>query len=79
ADLVLVMEQLHLEWINRLFFFRCKTAQLLGDFALRRENPEIEDPYGAPLAVYETCAREIVDCMPGLIDHILGQLGWTDS
>lgn len=79
ADLVLAMETVHLDWINHLFFFRCKTAHLLGDFAPQRENPEIEDPYGAPLAAYETCAKEIVDCMPGLIDHILCQLGWTDS
>ena len=47
---------------------------LLGTFAVKRENPEIEDPYGSPLDAYETCAGEIVACLPGLIDHIREQV-----
>ena len=74
ADLVLAMENYHIDKINDLLFFRCKTARLLGSFDHERENPEIEDPYGAPLGAYEACASEIVACMPALIDHIRHQV-----
>lgn len=74
ADLVLAMERYHIDKINDLLFFRCKYALLLGAFAEKRENPEIEDPYGSPLAAYETCASEIAACMPGLIAHIREQV-----
>lgn len=74
ADLVLAMENYHLYEINDLLFFRCKYARLLGTFAPQRENPEIEDPYGLAFGAYETCASEILACMPGLIDHIRRQM-----
>lgn len=74
ADLVLAMERYHLEKINDLLFFRCKYALLMGTFSEQRENPEIEDPYGSPSEAYETCANEIVTCIPGIIDHIRQQV-----
>ena len=74
ADLVLAMENYHIDKINELLFFRCKYALLLGTFADERENPEIEDPYGSPLGAYETCAGEIVACLPGVIGHIRRQV-----
>lgn len=74
ADLVLAMEKYHLRKINDLLFFRCRYALLLGSFAADRENAEIEDPYGRPLADYEACAAEILTCMPALIDHIRRQV-----
>ena len=74
ADLVLAMERYQLDQINRLRFFRCKYATLLGLFAADRPDPEIEDPYRAPLDAYVTCAQEIADCMPGLITYIWGQV-----
>ena len=70
ADLVLAMEKYHIDRINDLLFFSCKYALMLGAFAADRPHPEIEDPYGSPFDVYQTCAREIVACMPGLIDDI---------
>ena len=74
ADLVLGMENYHLDHINSLLIFRCSYARLLGGFALQRQHPEIEDPYGLSFAAYETAAREILACMPGVVDHIRGQL-----
>ena len=74
ANLVLAMERYHIDKINDLLFFRCKYALLLGTFAEKRENPEIEDPYGSPFGAYETCASEIVACLPGLIDYIRQQV-----
>ena len=74
ADLVLAMEKYHIDKINDLLFFRCKYAMLLGTFAAKRENPEVEDPYGLPFGAYETCASEIAACLPGLIDNIWRQV-----
>lgn len=74
ADLVLAMENDHLVYINRLFFFRCKYARLLGDFAPDGFDAEIEDPYGLPYAAYEKAARTMVACMPALIDDIRRRL-----
>ena len=70
ADLVLTMENYHLRKISDLLFFRCRYAQLLGSFAGPQTNPEIADPYGLPLGAYETSAKEIAACMPGLIEAI---------
>jgi protein-tyrosine-phosphatase len=70
SDLVLAMEPYHLTLVNQLFLFRCKYAKLLGSFNEQRPYPEIEDPYRLPLDAYETCAAEIVDCMPGVIADI---------
>jgi protein-tyrosine phosphatase len=77
ADLVLAMEHFHLEKINDLLIFRCRYARLLGTFAPERHTPEIEDPYGSPSSAYEHCARDIMDCLPGLIDHIRRQVEKT--
>ena len=79
ADLVLAMEKYHIDKINELLFFRCKYALLLGTFAANRENPEIEDPYGMPFGVYETCSGEIAACLPELIDHIRRQVDMKAS
>ncbi len=70
ADLVLAMENYHLEKINGLLFFGCRYAHLIGSFDPQREHPEIEDPYGLPLQAYTQCAADIAACIPGVIDHI---------
>jgi protein-tyrosine phosphatase len=74
AQLVLAMEQDHLDRINSQLFFRCKYARLLGSFAPQWEDPDIEDPYGGPFAAYNTAAKAILECMPGLIDYIRQQV-----
>jgi protein-tyrosine-phosphatase len=74
ADLILAMEQFHIDQINSRLFFRCKYAHLLGSFAPQRENPEIQDPYGMPYAAYATAADAILECTPGLIEYIRRQV-----
>lgn len=74
ADLVLAMEQFHIDQINSRLFFRCKYAHLLGSFAPQRKNPEIQDPYHLPYAAYAAAADAILECTPGLIDFIRGQV-----
>jgi len=70
ADLVLAMERFHLDRIDDLLIFRCKYSLMLGKFDEQRENAEIEDPYGLAFDAYQTCAKELAACMPGLIDFI---------
>jgi protein-tyrosine phosphatase len=79
ADLVLAMEREHLEGINNLLFLRCKYADLIGAYANLPEAPEIRDPYGHAFEAYETSAAAIVDCIPGLIDHIRRQVEQKSS
>jgi protein-tyrosine phosphatase len=74
VDLVLAMEKYHLDRINSMFFFRCKHARLLGTFAPDWTDPEISDPYGEPYAAYESTARLIMACIPGLIEYIRRQM-----
>jgi protein-tyrosine phosphatase len=74
ADLILTMEQFHIDQINSRLFFRCKYAHLLGMFAPQRDNPEIEDPYGMPYAAYAAAADAILECTPGVIDYIRRQV-----
>jgi protein-tyrosine phosphatase len=75
ADLVLGMEKHHIDHINHLLIFRCKYARLLGEFAPQNDAPEIDDPYGLGIDAYEAAIHRIIDCIPGLIDYIHGQLG----
>jgi protein-tyrosine phosphatase len=70
ADLILAMEDYHLDKINDLLIFRCRYARLLGSFADESNHPEIDDPYGGPFVAYERCAETIIDCLPGLISYI---------
>jgi protein-tyrosine phosphatase len=79
ADLVLAMERYHLDRINDLLFFRCRYAQLLGEFNPQREYPEIEDPYGLAFGAYQTCANELAVCMPDLIETIRQKVKATSS
>lgn len=74
ADLVLVMENLHLKQINSMFFFRCSHVRLLRFFSTDPADLEVSDPYGRAYAAYEETARTLIDCLPGVINHIRGQL-----
>ena len=76
ADLVLGMEQYHLDYVNSLLIFRCKYARLLGAFDRKMQDDalEIDDPYGLSFSAYEAAAGEIQACIPGVIDYISGQL-----
>ena len=67
ADIIFVMERLHLDQVLR----RCPSAKdkvfLLKAYGLPKEEtgmtPEIPDPIGKPLEVYEICLSEIRDAV----------------
>ena len=63
ADLIFVMEQFQLEEVIRRFPETLGKAQLLKPYGLRPDelvgNPNIPDPIGKPLEIYEVCFAEI--------------------
>jgi len=63
ADLIFVMEQFQLDEVLRRFPETRGKTQLLKPYGLRPEdvvgNPNIPDPIGKPLEIYEVCFAEI--------------------
>jgi protein-tyrosine phosphatase len=59
ADLVLVMERAHAEWVHRQAPPLRGRVQLLG----RWREQEIADPYGQRREVFEACFEQIDDCV----------------
>jgi protein-tyrosine phosphatase len=59
ADLVLVMERAHADWVHHQVPPLRGRVQLLG----RWRDQEIADPYGQRREVFETCFEQIDDCV----------------
>lgn len=43
---------------------------LFREFLPPPANPEIGDPYGGPLKIYEACRDEMVEAIPGLLAYL---------
>ena len=75
ADLVLVMERFHEEEILRRFPSAKGKIQLLKTYGRSSEqsapNPNIPDPIGKPMEVYEVCFEEIREA----IERVAASLG----
>jgi protein-tyrosine phosphatase len=67
ADLILAMEQAHLEVVRGMSLFGKPNARLLTYFGPYNLEPEIADPYGYPLTAYEECLKIMHPCINGLI------------
>jgi protein-tyrosine-phosphatase len=67
ADLVFVMEQFHAEEVVRRVPNAKGKVHLLKSYGLAPreggDNPNIPDPIGKPLEVYEVCFAEIRDAV----------------
>jgi len=71
ADLILVMERLQLEEIERTYPEAKGKAKLLRGFA--RDGTikfDIIDAYGLPLANYRECFKEIKESVDGLFKYL---------
>jgi len=79
ADLILAMEQFQVEEIIRRFPSARDNVHLLKSYAATPrdgvENPNIPDPIGKPLEVYEGCFIEIRDA----IERVAKSLGVHSS
>jgi protein-tyrosine-phosphatase len=67
ADLILVMECRHLEAVRSLSENAKEKSWLLKQYVKADNNPEIRDPLGGPLEVYEECRIIIQDAIEKLI------------
>lgn len=52
-----------------------KNLYLFRQFVPGDEDKEIGDPYGGPLRVYEAARDEMVESIPGLIEHLKTLIG----
>ncbi len=76
ADLILTMEEFHVEEIARRFPSARGKIHLLKAYGLERpleppQSPNIPDPIGKPMEVYEVCFADIRDS----IERVLRSLG----
>ncbi len=71
ANLILVMDMLQIEFIDKFFpQYRYKTF-LLKEYAGFFSQPEIFDPIGQPEAVYLSTAEEIKICVEIVVEKII--------
>jgi protein-tyrosine phosphatase len=74
AGLILVMERMHLDMVQRMRLWGKPRAKLLGEYGPRPESPEIEDPYGLPLETYRACLNHIRPCIEGVIGQLVSEM-----
>jgi protein-tyrosine phosphatase len=70
SDLVLVMEKLHAIQIRDFVNPRNTEVRLLGEFGGQAKNGDIPDPYGGNLACYRKTARQIRNCLDGVMEYL---------
>ena len=79
ADLILVMEQFQLDEVVRRVHGARGKIHLLKSYQLSPEdsvnNPDIPDPIGKPLEVYEVCFAEIRDAVERMAKSLGVQTG----
>ncbi len=79
ADVILGMTEEHVDFLRRHHPARRENVYLMKQFANPEppEDPEIDDPIGANLAVYRACAQTIADeldrILPALVQMIENQ------
>ena len=64
---VFVMTEAHRAMLQLQFERVPEHLHLFRQFLPPPADPEVEDPYGAPLAVYETCRDNLVEAVPGVV------------
>jgi protein-tyrosine phosphatase len=70
ADLTLAMESEQVQLLGKMVFWKRSPIRLLSAFDPgndSRHPPEIEDPYGHPLEVYQQCLTLLHPCIEGVI------------
>ncbi len=73
ADLILAMEESHLDIIRDWFRTDGAKLHLLGDFHPQKPGMEIPDPYGKSVRHYRKVLDRIRQCADGLVRHLKEQ------
>ncbi len=79
ADLILTMENAQLHTVHQLLGWRKDNAQLLMNFNPLALGPEVDDPYGGPLSVYQACLETLEPCIEGVVAHLTARLLTADE
>lgn len=74
ADLMLTMTRQHRDTLRRTYPYLGDRIYTLKEYVYPQINPhssdaDIVDPYGASYHVYESCAKEIYNCIKILLDN----------
>lgn len=70
ATLILAMTRGHRDLILSYFPEAEGKTHLLGDFSPKQGNPDISDPFGGPLDLYQRCRDQIARALPGVLRFI---------
>jgi protein-tyrosine-phosphatase len=73
ASLILCMTESHRAMIQLSYDPTPRNVYLFREFMPRGADKEIGDPYGYPLAVYETARDEMVEAIPSLVAFLKTQ------
>ena len=67
---VFCMTESHRAMIQLQFERVPKHLYLFREFLPPPVDPEVEDPYGGPLSVYETCRDNLVEAVPSVVNFL---------
>jgi protein-tyrosine-phosphatase len=70
ALIVLCMTESHRAMIQLQFDPVPQHLYLFRQFLPRPVDPEVDDPYGGPLSVYETCRDNLVEAVPSIVNFL---------
>ena len=70
ALVVLCMTESHRAMLQLQYDPVPKHLYLFRQFLPRPVDPEVEDPYGGPLSVYESCRDNLVEAVPSLVTFL---------
>lgn len=72
--LILGMTRSHCELIKESFPNLPAEVRLMREFIPNTRDPEIPDPFGSDLAVYQICRDSMVEAIPPLLDYLRKKL-----
>jgi len=67
---IFCMTESHRAMIELAFDPPPKNLFLFREFMPQTSDPEIPDPFGGPLRLYEACRDEMVEAVPSLIEYL---------
>jgi protein-tyrosine-phosphatase len=70
ALVVFCMTEAHRAMIQLQFDPVPRHLYLFRQFLPRPVDPEVDDPYGGPLSVYESCRDNLVEAVPSIVNFL---------
>ena len=70
ADLILVMETIHLKYIRFMTFFGMKKVHRISEFDKNREPYDLPDPIGGDIEQYRATVLLLKTCAKGVNEYL---------